>query len=359
MPTPDPGSLIVVGVDGPQLDAPTRRRLADDQVAGVILFTRNAPADATPEAVRASLRTLLAEARACFAAEGLPEPLCMVDHEGGRVHRFGDALTHFPPPGHLAPLGVEAVEEVARQQARELRALGFNTILGPVLDLCPAEGTRSHIAARSYGDDPERTAALGCAAIAGFLAEGLLCVPKHFPSYGAHPVDPHLDLPTRTECLAELEARDLVPFRRALAAGAPALMTAHIVATGLDPELPCTLSPAWLSYVRDALDFDGCVVSDDLCMHSVKDRYGPADLAERCLRAGLDLLLVCHPGPETVAEIRVHLSAVAARDPGFAARLSEAARRVAVARAVATARPPALDDATFAAGAALLARVRG
>lgn len=353
---PHLGLLCVVGVEATSCDASVRRLIEEDRVGGLILFQRNLVAGSGPE-VRARLAELLREVRACAAQAGLPTPFLMIDHEGGRVHRFAESVTRFPPPGRLGPLGPERVAEVCRHQADELRALGFNTILGPVLDVCPAEGTASHIGPRSYAGSPELAASLGTRAIAAFLERGILPVPKHFPGYGAAPLDPHYHLPTRTDPLAALVSGDLVPFKAAAAADCPAIMTAHIVATGLDPEHPCTLSPTWLGYLREELGFgQGCVVSDDLCMKSVSERFGPPLLAERCLRAGLDLLLVCHPGPGSVAEIQDHVRAAAAADPEFAARIASAQANVARARGRLDQTPaPALTDALFARGEALRA----
>jgi beta-N-acetylhexosaminidase len=345
------GQLFVVGVEATGFDDRVRALLEEDRVGGLILFQRNLRDDLPPAEARAALAELIAAIRQGATDAGLPTPFLMIDHEGGRVHRFGESATRFPPPGELAPLGPARVAEVCRQQADEVRAIGFNTILGPVLDVCPAQGTQSHIASRSYSGDPEQAAALGALALRTFLERGLLPVPKHFPGYGAAPIDPHLDLPTRTDSLAAMTTCDLVPFARAAAAGCPALMTAHIVAAGLDAELPCTLSKRWLDHVRDPLGFQGCLVSDDLCMASVRDRYGPPDLAQRTLRAGLDLLLVCHPTPGSLAQTRRHLLATAAGDPSFAARLLDARRRVEAARALLDATPaPPLEEALFATG---------
>ncbi|MBL4850605.1 MAG: glycoside hydrolase family 3 protein [Planctomycetes bacterium] len=352
------GNLLVIGVESARCDERVRRAIEVDRVGGVILFQRNLAPDLPPAETRGQLAEFLSEVRACAADAGLPTPFLMIDHEGGRVHRFGKSVTRFPPPGRLAALGGDAVAEVCRQQARELRAIGFNTVLGPVLDVCPAEGTTSHIGPRSFGGSPDQAAELSSRAIEAFLAGGILPVPKHFPGYGAAPLDPHHDLPTRTDTLASLVATDLVPFARATAEGCPAIMTAHIVATGLDAELPATLSPTWLSYLREELGFRGCVVSDDLCMASVSERYGPQLLAERCLRAGLDLLLVCHPSETSVAEIQSHLREAAASDSEFAARIQRALDHVAAARALLDSTPrPALSDEVFAEGEALRERL--
>ena len=348
------GLLCVVGVEATSCDGRVRRLIQEDRVGGLILFQRNLT-QGSPSEVRGRLAEFIAEVRDCAAEAGLPTPFLMIDHEGGRVHRFEESVTRFPPPGRLGPLGADRVAEVCQHQADELRALGFNTILGPVLDVCPAEGTESHIGPRSYAGTPELAASLGTRAIAAFLERGILPVPKHFPGYGAAPIDPHYELPTRTDPLASLVTGDLVPFKAAAAADCPAIMTAHIVATGLDPEQPCTLSPIWLSYLREELGFGGgCVVSDDLCMKSVSERFGAPLLAERCLRAGLDLLLICHPGPGSVAEVQCHVQAAADADPEFAARVARAQDNVARARARLDTTPgPALSDALFARGAAL------
>ena len=355
---PSLGQLFVLGVESPRFDAGLARLIEVEQVGGVITFARNLDSELAPEAAVEGLAELLAEVRACTRGAALPTPFLMVDHEGGRVHRFPGVVTHFPPPGLLAPAGPERIAAVCRQQADELRALGFNTILGPVLDVCPAEGSLSHIGARSFSGDPEEAAACGVLAVASFLERGLLPVAKHFPGYGVAPVDPHLDLPVRSDSLAALEASDLLVFRRAIEAGLPALMSAHLVTRALDPEQPGTLSPRCLAYLRETLGFEGCVVSDDLCMGAL--RAPLPELSERALRAGLDLLLICHPEPETLRACTEHLAEVARAEPAFAARLQEALARVARAREGLDPSPaPAREASLFAKGAALRASLPG
>lgn len=355
----DLGQLFVIGVEGTRFDDGLRRLLHDLRPGGLILFQRNLRQDLPPAAARRALAELTGGLRDCAREAGLPSLFLMLDHEGGRVHRLEGAATRFPPPGRLAALAPERIAAVHRQQADELRALGFNTVLGPVLDVCPAEGTRSHIAARSYGGQPELAADLGALAVGAFLERGLLPVPKHFPGYGAAPVDPHQDLPRRDDALEALEATDLLPFRRAVAAGAPLLMTAHIVASCLDAERPVTLSPPWLRHLRRELGFQGCVLSDDLCMASVRARHEPGELAELSLRAGQDLLLVCQESPQTLGWARRELEAAAAADPALEARAQQALRRVQAARALIDQAPPppALEAALFAAGEALRAEL--
>jgi len=147
------------------------------------------------------------------------------------------------------------------------------------------------IAERSFGADPQRVGRLAGAWMRGSLREGVACCVKHFPGHGDTHVDSHHALPTVDKSLADLEALELIPFRR-LAADAPALMTAHIVYPQLDAEHPATLSRRVLTgLLRESIGFRGVVISDALMMKAIFDRYGHARAAVLTLAAGADMAL--------------------------------------------------------------------
>jgi beta-N-acetylhexosaminidase len=177
--------------------------------------------------------------------------------------------------------------------ARELRAAGFDSGLTPVLD-CRSDPASVVVGDRAYAEDPEAVAACGAAFIRAALAEGLIPVAKHFPGHGRTPVDSHLALPEVDVSLADLERTELVPFRRALAAGCPAVMVAHVRYPALDPEWAASMSaPVISGLLRERLDFGGLVLSDDLEMAAVRNGWGVGVAAARFLAAGGDLALVC------------------------------------------------------------------
>jgi beta-N-acetylhexosaminidase len=276
------GELLAVGFDGTALPEAIVELARSSGLGGIVLFTRNCP---TVDHVLA----LTAAARALG-----PDVLVLVDHEGGRVHRLPPPFTRFPPAGTVGRTGDPALAAaVARAMARELRAAGFDSGLTPVLD-CRTDPDSVVVGDRAYAEDPEAVAACGTAFIRAALAEGLIPVAKHFPGHGRTPVDSHLALPEVAVGLAELERTELVPFRRALAAGCPAVMVAHVRYPALDPECPASMSAPIISgLLRERLDFGGLVLSDDLEMAAVRQGWGVGVAAARFLAAGGDLALVC------------------------------------------------------------------
>jgi beta-N-acetylhexosaminidase len=168
-------------------------------------------------------------------------------------------------------------------------------------------------------------------AIAAFRATrgvGLLACGKHFPGHGDTRTDSHLELPVIEKSRRGLAALELVPFRRAIAARIPMLMTAHVLYPAVDPGLPATLSrPILTGILRRALGFRGVICSDDLEMRAIADRHGPGDAAVAALAAGADLLLFCHRQGDLRAAVAAVERAVGdGRLPER--RIAEAFRRV-------------------------------
>ena len=303
-----PPRAVVVGVAGPELDANERRLLAERQPLGVILFKRNVE---TPT----QLARLTADIRAALGRADAP---ILVDQEGGRVQRLGPP--HWPawPParriGERAErdraAGIAAARSLATRIALDLRAVGIDWVCAPVLDLALPE-THAAIGDRAYAADPELVAALGAAAVAGFLAGGVVPIVKHVPGHGRARLDPHLALPTVEAPRAALAAADFRPF--AALADAPAAMTAHVVYTALDPDRPASCSPAVVGeLVRARLGVRGLLFSDDVDMGALA---GPVERrVEAVLRAGNDVALQCNG-------IRADLEAALAAPPLRAAAL--------------------------------------
>ncbi|MGH7320181.1 MAG: glycoside hydrolase family 3 N-terminal domain-containing protein, partial [Candidatus Rokuibacteriota bacterium] len=226
---------------------------------------------------------------------------------------------------------------VGRAMARELRAAGFDSGLTPVVDCLTHPGC-AVIGDRAFAVDPETVAACGVAFATAALAEGVIPVAKHFPGHGRTTVDSHFALPELDIPLQALEAVELLPFRRLLAAGCPAVLVAHLRYRQLDGVWPASLSPILIhGLLRRRLGFTGLVVSDDLEMGAVAKTWGVARAAGRFVEAGGDLALVCR-GAEARREA---LTAIEAALAGGAVSLEPAhARRAALRALVRAAGPP-------------------
>jgi beta-N-acetylhexosaminidase len=276
--------LFLGGLPGPALDRDTRQLHADFPFAGVTLFRQNASDPASMRALTRDLHGLDAE---------LP-PLVAIDHEGGRVHRLASPFTHFPPAATVATHGPSLVRAVATAMARELAAIGIDLTFGPVLDVA-SNPANPIIGDRAYGTTPDAAAASALATFRATRAVGLLTCGKHFPGHGDTATDSHLELPVVDRNRRTLNAVEIAPFRHAVAAHIPMLMTAHVHYPALDPTLPATLSRALLTrLLRARLGFRGVIASDDLEMRAIADRWSAGEAAVLALLAGCDLVLFCH-----------------------------------------------------------------
>jgi len=313
------GPLFMAGLASPRVDRAARKLVRELGVGGIILFARNLE---DPEQIWELTRDLQQEARDA----GAPPLLIAVDQEGGPVQRLKAPFTLIPAARELGLNSTaDQVEALARTVGRELALVGINMNMAPVLDV--ARTPRCPLWERSFGSDPHQVAALGEAAIRGFGQGNVIPVAKHFPGLGDTSVDSHQSLPTVQDPDPE-RAVDLLPFRRAAALGAPAVMTAHLQVPAWDTR-PATLSAVALrDWLRHRLGYRGLIVTDDLEMGAIAGAAAVPDAACQALAAGADMLLVCTPG-EVVWEAARLLS----RDPALCRLAGEAITRVQALRA--------------------------
>ncbi|MEU7612008.1 glycoside hydrolase family 3 N-terminal domain-containing protein [Micromonospora sp. NPDC049204] len=320
--------------------------LLADGLAGHTLFGTNVHDPAQVAASTAALRS------------GRPDALIAIDEEGGDVTRLAHA-TGSPYPGNaaLGAIGdVALTRRVYRSIGAELAALGITVNLAPTVDVNTAD-ENPVIGTRSFGADPVRVAAHSAAAVTGLQAAGVAACAKHFPGHGATVTDSHHELPTVDAPLSLLRQRDLPPFGAVIAAGARAVMTAHIRVPSLTGADPATFSRAVLvDLLRTDLGFTGAVITDALEMKGAAvaaGGVGPA--AVRALAAGADLLCI---GARVDAELveRVAAEIVDALTDGrlATARVEQAAGRAAelAAWTRAAAGPPAAGDTELGYAAA-------
>jgi beta-N-acetylhexosaminidase len=284
----------ILGCSGPSLSNAERDVFRDADPWGFILFGRNVE---SPDQVR----RLVDDLRRCVDRADAP---VLIDQEGGRVQRLKPP--HWPayPPGRaygeIAPAERRELAWLgARLIAADLSALGVTVDCLPVLD-APLPGASNVIGDRAYASDPEAVASLGRAAAEGLMAGGVLPVMKHIPGHGRARVDSHKRLPVVEAPLADLAARDFAPFRAL--ADLPMAMTAHVVYRALDRTRPATTSPVVIAgAIRDAIGFDGLLISDDLSMNALKGSLG--ERAAAAISAGCDIALHCNGEADEMAAV--------------------------------------------------------
>jgi beta-N-acetylhexosaminidase len=282
------GQLFMVGFEGTKVTPELAEWMATYGWGGVIVFGRNVESPS-------QLMALTQGLQASTGTHSHLPLLIAVDQEGGRVARLEPPFTAFPSAAKVGVIGSEALAyDVGRSLASELRAVGINMDMAPVLDVF-SNPANTVIGDRAFCTDPHGVARLGTACMRGMHAAGILAVGKHFPGHGDTRLDSHVALPVSERTIAELHGCELLPFQEAIAAGLQAIMTAHVVYTAWDPHRPATLSwPILTGILRTQMRFPGVIMSDDLGMAAVLQTAPWEEVSLQALRAGVDVVLICH-----------------------------------------------------------------
>ncbi|WP_255952249.1 glycoside hydrolase family 3 protein [Streptomyces odontomachi] len=289
-------------------------------LASVALFGRNV---ASPD----QLAALTAELRA-----ERDDVLVTIDEEGGDVTRL-EVRSGSSFPGNHALGAVDdtaLTRDVAYALGRRLAECGVNFNWAPSADV-NSNPANPVIGVRSFGADTDLVARHTAAYVTGIQAAGVAACTKHFPGHGDTAVDSHHAMPRIDADLDTLHARELVPFRAAIAAGTRAVMTAHILVPALDPERPATLSPRILTgLLREELGHQGLIVTDGMEMQAITAAYGIERGSVLAIAAGADA--ICVGGgladDETVRRLRDALIAAVRTGELPEERLADAAARV-------------------------------
>jgi beta-N-acetylhexosaminidase len=238
--------------------------------------------------------------------------------------------TYFPyAMGIGATRDTAFAYEMGRATAREGRALGIHMAFAPVLDV-NNNPKNPVISLRSFGENPQLVARLGAAFVRGIQENGMLATGKHFPGHGDTEQNSHLELARVGASAARLDSVELVPFRAAVQAGVRGIMTFHGQLPGLDTSsLPATLNPRIMTdLLRGRLGFRGIIVTDALDMNGVLGKMSMAEVTQRAVVAGNDVLLM-------PTDIPVAIDAVVEgvrRGMFTEARIDESVRKLLVAK---------------------------
>ena len=278
------GQMLLIGIDGTEIDEGALSMLRDYHVGGVILFDRNMNNKYQVTGLNANLQRLNKE------YNKLPLYLC-VDQEGGMVARMKQGLTVAPAAARIAEQGTpEDARRWAYQTAMELETIGFNVNFAPVLDIGIPYG-------RSYGHDAASVSKFTEAACRGYDQAGIIYSLKHFPGMGKSEVDPHTEQYRITASKEILLQEDTIPFKNIIQNFDNQdfmVMVGHLIYIGLDT-LPASVSPQVINnFLRNELGFQGIVITDDMEMGALTSMYGFREMGVAAVQAGVDILLVCH-----------------------------------------------------------------
>ena len=292
------GQLVHVGMVGTQIDAAVKEEIGKRKVGGIILFARNIASSADVKVLNEQLQQLSLE------TTGIPL-LISVDQEGGRVQRVTEGTIQFPGAMALGQTGNESyAEDAAFITGYELRELGLNFILAPVLDV-NNNPSNPVINTRSLGSDPLLVSRMGRAFVRGLRKSLSVPAIKHFPGHGDTDTDSHLDLPKIGKTVHDLEQIELVPFKSSIAEGAEVVMNAHILFPSLDQKFPATLSREIIeNLLRKKLGFKGLVITDAMEMDAIARNYSEWEAVRHAVRAGADIILLTSTGERSNTMVR-------------------------------------------------------
>ncbi len=287
------GQLIFTGINDTTMTEETKILINQYKVGGIILFANNL------ERANQSIQ-LLNQIKEENKQNMLPLFLG-VDQEGGRVERLPD-LVGLPTNQEVGIRNDEQYSyEIGELLGKQLNAFGFNLNFAPVLDV-NSNPDNPVIGDRSFGNSPETVSKLGIQTIKGMKAQQIIPVIKHFPGHGDTAVDSHFELPLVDKSLAELQELELIPFKEAIEAEVDVIMTAHILLPQIDNEFPASLSGKVITGIlREQLNFDGVVITDDLTMQAISDNFDTGVAAVESVKAGTDIILLAHDYDELVA----------------------------------------------------------
>lgn len=283
------GQMIMAGFESKVYDVHLRTLIEENNIGNVLLFSRNIGDTAQMVSLVSNIQENMMD------NIGIPAFIA-VDQEGGTVTRIHEGVTVFP--GNMA-LSASCIKEVTLKQGKivgeELRNLGINLVLAPVLDV-NNNPSNPVIGVRSYGDNPEQVSILGTALIKGIQSKGVIATAKHFPGHGDTEIDSHVDLPVVDHDMERLMNVELFPFIKAINEDVGIVMSAHILFPAIEKEkLPGTLSYRVLTeLLRENLGFKGIIITDCMEMKAISETYGTENASVMAIKAGADIICISH-----------------------------------------------------------------
>lgn len=294
------GQILMAGFEGPTPSKEIRNLIKDYDLGGVILFSRNIEDPAQCARLTRSLQKLSSDAPLFIA----------VDQEGGRVSRLPPPFTQFASARVLGQCdSISLTYSHAEAMAKELRSVGINMNFAPVLDI-DTNRKNPIIGDRAFGGSPSIVSRHGLAMMVGMLDQKVIVCGKHFPGHGDTSTDSHETLPEIEHPLSRLVDIELKPFIHAVENRIPCIMTAHVRYQGIDARLPASLSKKVITQLlRKTIQFNGVVITDDLEMKGITSSFTVPKAAVRAVKAGSDLILVCHSPDQQAAVLEALIHA--------------------------------------------------
>lgn len=277
------GQMVMIGIQGTKVDDDSLYMLNQYHMGGVILFDRNME---SPEQVKQLTSDLQAQSN-----EKVPL-FIGIDEEGGDVVRMAEKLTPPPSQKEIGATGdIEQAKTWAIKTAKSLKDIGINVNFAPVADV----GSNDK---RSYSTDANTVIDFVRAATKGYQQENIIYSLKHFPGIGKGKVDSHVDSSSIDVTKEILMAEDILPFKTIIDENDPNdyfILVSHLKYPALDEEYPASLSSKiMIDLLRNELGYKGIIITDDMEMGAVANHNDFRSIGVNAVKAGADIVLVCH-----------------------------------------------------------------
>lgn len=228
------------------------------------------------------------------------------DFENGLIMRLPEAI-RFPQNMTLGAIqNLDLIEQMGREVAKQARYVGVNYNFSPDVDVNNnPENPVIHL--RSFGDNPEEVAKRGIAMMKGLQSGGVIACAKHFPGHGDTATDSHLALPILPFKQERIRSLEMYPFKKLVDAGVMSVMMGHLAVPAFepDPNIPSSLSkPIVTGLLIDELGFKGLIITDDLLMKAIADKFEPGDACLRAFMAGNDLIMEATTAMQGIERIK-------------------------------------------------------
>ena len=287
------GQMLMVGFHGTSASKSSQicKDIKQYNIGSVILFDYNPVNKTKPKNIanRVQLKKLTSELQSC-ASDG--KLLIAVDQEGGKVQRLKSKYGFygkFPKASDVVKMDQSKIKSTYTKMSKELKSVGINYDLAPVVDLdINKKNHVIHGLGRSFGKDPKMVAKYASTFIDAMHRYGVLTSLKHFPGHGSSVGDTHKGYVDVTKLWKEVE---LEPYRL-LKNKADTVMVAHVFNKRIDAKYPATLSSKTVNgLLRKKLGYKGVVITDDLQMGAISQKYGLKNTLQLAINAGDDILL--------------------------------------------------------------------
>lgn len=282
------GQMLMFTYPGTTVNETVRTLVEEWRIGGLVLLGPNV---AGPR----PLSDFVSEVQALSQENTGRGLLLAIDQEGGLVLRLNEFFTPFPSAEAVGATGDPGLaRELAKAMGEEMRAVGLNMNLAPVLDVA-GHPISPPIETRSFGEDPTLVSQMGTAYVQGLHDAGIIATGKHFPGHGSAPADSHAILPIDERDADTIRATDIAPYRESISAGIDVVMTAHVAYPALNENeiQPGTVSPRIVDgLLRQELGFDGVVITDSMTMGAITDSYDIGEAAVLAVLAGADIILM-------------------------------------------------------------------